>query len=156
VIKPFFLWRDDWELDFDCLDKQHHQIVNAMNKLHKALVQGPDNPPSDKDTITRHLNTLSDLVRSHFKIEEYLMRLHEYPELLSHYREHRILLAELQVCIRDHQANRRRFNLDTLTALKHWQINHVISNDQQFADYLKSQSLTTLEKAFKDYTESES
>ncbi|MET0028455.1 MAG: bacteriohemerythrin [Candidatus Thiodiazotropha sp.] len=154
--KPFFHWLDDWQLDLDCLDKQHHQIVCSINALHKAFVYDLDHPSGDGERIIRHLYTLSDQVRTHFKIEEYLMRTHEYPQLLAHRREHRFLLAELQVCIRDHEANRKPFNMDTLTALKHWLINHVISSDKVFAEYLSTQSQEALESSLRSLNQAQS
>ncbi|MET0066628.1 MAG: bacteriohemerythrin [Candidatus Thiodiazotropha sp.] len=156
MVKPFFQWLEDWQLDLDCLDKQHHQIVSTINKLHHALVRDIEDHPNDRQRINRHLYILAERVRSHFKVEEYLMRIHEYPEMQPHRREHRFLMAELQACIRDHEANRKPFNLETLTALKHWQINHVIGSDMAFAKFLGSQSKDSLEKALQDFRQSDS
>ncbi len=156
VTKPFFLWLDDWQLDLDCLDKQHHQIVCTINSLHHAFVHEITTPSREGDRILRHLYTLADQVRTHFKIEEYLMRTHEYPKMLAHRREHCFLLAELQMCIRDHEANHKTFNLQTLTALKHWQINHVISSDKAFAAYLSTQSKDVLESSLRTLNQTQS
>jgi hemerythrin len=66
------------------------------------------------------------------------MRGHGYPELTEHHREHIMLLAELQEFIREIEEGTRQFDLDTLTSLKHWLINHVIDSDLAFARYIES------------------
>jgi hemerythrin-like metal-binding protein len=141
--KPFLLWRNDWHLGFGCLDEQHLEVANTLNKLHCFIAD--TDKRQNKNQLSQHLSSLVDIARRHFKTEEALMRAHKYPGLAEHHREHIFLLAELQECIRDTQAGSKPFTLDTLTALKHWQINHTIHSDRMFADYLNKQSQAGVE-----------
>jgi hemerythrin-like metal-binding protein len=143
--KPFLLWRDDWHLGFGCLDEQHLELANTLNKLHCFIVDVDKQQNRSKNQLPLHLSSLVDIARRHFTTEEALMRAHNYPGLAEHHREHILLLAELQECIRDIQEHSKPFTLDTLTALKHWQINHTIYSDRMFADYLNHQSQASVE-----------
>jgi hemerythrin len=140
--KPFLFWRDDWQLGLDCLDDQHMELAKILNKLHSFIVvEGKQNHEGMKQ-LSQHLKSLVNITRRHFKAEEALMRTHEYPGLTEHHREHVLLLAELHECIRDIKTGSKPFTLETLTALKHWQINHTLYSDKMFADYLIRQSQT--------------
>jgi hemerythrin len=65
------------------------------------------------------------------------MREYDFPQLGEHHREHVLLLAELQEFVREIEEGRRSFDLETLTSLKHWLINHVLESDMAFARYLQ-------------------
>lgn len=140
--KPFLLWRDDWQLGNDCLDEQHVELADILNQLHHFVVCDDTKPRDRKIRICQQLSKLVDIARRHFKTEEALMRVHGYPRLGEHHREHAVLLAELQEWTREIETGYKPFTLETLTALKHWQIDHVIYSDKLFADYLKDQSLS--------------
>jgi hemerythrin len=140
VKKPFLLWRDDWQLGHDCLDEQHVELANILNKLHHFVVYDDTKPRNRKIRISQQLTSLVEIARRHFKTEEALMRAHDYPRLGDHHREHVTLLAELQEWVREIETGSKPFTLETLTALKHWQIDHAIYSDRLFTDYLKEQS----------------
>jgi hemerythrin len=137
--KPFLLWRDDWHLGHDFLDEQHMEMACILNQLHHFVVHEESKNHVGKDEICRQLTSLVTIARRHFKTEEALMRSRGYPRLAEHLREHAFLLAELQEWTREIETGSKSFTLETLTALKHWQIDHVIYSDRLFADYLKAQ-----------------
>jgi hemerythrin-like metal-binding protein len=139
VIKPFLLWRDDWHLGHDFLDEQHTEMATILNQLHHFVVHEDKKNHIGKDEICRQLASLVTIARRHFKTEEALMRSRGYPRLAEHRREHVLLLAELQEWAREIGTGKKSFTLETLTALKHWQIDHVINSDRLFANYLKEQ-----------------
>jgi hemerythrin len=139
-MKPFLLWRDDWQLGHDCLDEQHMELASILNQLHQFVVHDETKPRERKAEISQLLSSLVDIARRHFKTEEALMRTQDYPRLAEHHREHAVLLAELKAWTREIDAGSKSFTLETLTALKHWQIDHGLNSDRLFADYLKDQS----------------
>jgi hemerythrin len=136
-MKPFLSWRDDWLLGFDNLDEQHLELVEALNNLHQYFVQEKEvGTSTGLDKICQQLSLLRKLTRRHFQSEEALMRKYEYPGLEDHHREHVMLLAELQLHIREIETGGKPFSLGTLTAIKHWQIDHLLYSDRRFADFL--------------------
>ncbi|MET0071308.1 MAG: bacteriohemerythrin [Candidatus Thiodiazotropha sp.] len=137
--KPFLLWRDDWRLGLEGLDEQHRELVDIINQLHRFVSREDTRHDRDSYQVCQQLSTLVDIARRHFKAEEALMRAKDYPRLAEHHREHVMLLAELQEYLRDIETENKPFTLATLTALKHWQIDHVVYSDRLFADFLKRQ-----------------
>jgi hemerythrin-like metal-binding protein len=135
--RPFLVWREDWQLDNDCLDEQHEEFVSNLNQLHHFVCYGSNQCENAHDEISQYLDKLVDVARRHFKTEEALMRMHKYPALAEHHCEHVFLLAELKEWASELKSGKKSFTLKTLTALKHWQIDHVIYSDKHFADFLK-------------------
>ncbi len=134
-MKPFLRWRSDWLLDVEALDSQHIAIAVQLSRIHTALMDGYVS--SHLDPQRHHLLLeLADLTQHHFQCEEALMEAHDYPAKADHHREHLMLLAELHALIREIKAGRKRFTLEVLTSLKHWQIDHVLCSDKEFAAFL--------------------
>ena len=131
-MRPFLVWRDDWLLGHESVDEQHLAVADKLNDLHRFLVQ----ERCGLDQLCLKLAELLEMTRRHFQDEEALMEAHGYPGLKAHHREHAMLLAEMQEYMREIEAGRRAFSLQTLTALKYWQIDHVLNSDQEFVAYL--------------------
>ncbi len=131
----FLEWLDDWNLGIQEIDQQHLALADQLNRVADTLRDAGDSAATGEVTLPL-VARLLDETRQHFRDEESIMREHDFPELVEHHREHVMLLAELQEFIRDIEEGRRHFDLDSLTALKHWLINHVIDGDMAFARYL--------------------
>jgi hemerythrin len=152
-MRQFLVWRDEWLLGFDNLDRQHLELVDALNKFHRFIVRDNDaGICACMDSICRELGRLRKLTHRHFLAEEALMRKYAFPGLAAHHREHVMLLAELQEHIREIEAGSKPFTLRTLTALKHWQIDHLLYSDRKFADYLMCQLPSNKALGFMDKT----
>jgi hemerythrin len=148
-MRPFLIWRDDWLLGFDNLDNQHLELVDALNKLYQYIAEKEEKGLTpDINIICAQLSALGYKARKHFEYEELLMQECAYPQLANHHREHIMLLAELKVCIREIKSGTKPFTLKTLTALKHWQIDHLLDSDRMLADYLKFQTQWFKENAY--------
>jgi len=133
-MKVFLEWLDDWQLGIYGIDRHHQEMAELLNRIVGSL-DSEEEISSGEETLPLILNLL-DKTRRHFKVEEAVMRGYGYPGLGEHHREHVLLLAELQEFIRETEEGRHRFDLETLTALKHWLINHVLESDLAFARYL--------------------
>jgi len=134
-VNHFLEWLNDWYLGIQEIDQQHLALAELLNRVAGRLQETEESRASG-EVILPLVRRLLEETRQHFKDEESIMREHDYPELVDHHREHVMLLAELQEFIRDIEEGRRQFDLDSLTALKHWLINHVIDGDMAFARYL--------------------
>jgi hemerythrin len=66
------------------IDEQHETLFNILEKL-QGVVEGGDN----WSVVYFALSELVQFARSHFVLEEALMRLHGYPDLEQHIAEHR-------------------------------------------------------------------
>ncbi len=145
-MRPFFQWRDDWMLGCKVLDEQHLGLAERMNELYLFLTKSRSQSPRNPDQLDRLLSAICEETRRHFQEEEALMESHDYPGLAAHHREHVMLLAEMQECLREVEARSRLFTVENLRALKVWQIDHVLNSDREFADFLNSCALPRQER----------
>jgi len=134
-MKIFLEWLDDWHLGIREIDRHHLEMAELLNRIVRSLDSEMDSR-SGEGTLRLFLKLL-EKTRQHFKVEEAVMREYDYPRLGDHHREHVLLLAELQDFIREIEEGRRAFDLETMTSLKHWLINHVTESDLAFARYLQ-------------------
>jgi hemerythrin len=135
-MKRFLTWRDDWCLGIAEIDQQHLHLVELLNQV-ADLVKTDDSESSDDAEAMRSVLQLQEETRQHFRDEEAFMRTHEYPYVTRHHREHALLQAELRDLIREIEEGKRRLDIQTLTSLKYWLIDHVIVSDMAIARYLK-------------------
>ncbi len=139
-MRPFLIWRDDWMLGFEALDDQHLELADTLNELHRFIAREGEQAFAGMERLCGQLSNLLEMTRRHFQDEEALMQAEAFPGLTAHHREHALLLAELQECVREIESGSKPFTLATLTALKYWQIDHVLNSDRVFVDYLRRRS----------------
>ncbi|MBT3013449.1 MAG: bacteriohemerythrin [Candidatus Thiodiazotropha sp. (ex Lucina aurantia)] len=136
-MKRFLTWRDDWYLGIDEIDQQHLHLVELINQVADSVMTQNSESNNDGGAM-RLVLQLQEETRQHFRDEEAFMRNHEYPQVSSHHREHALLQAELSDLIREIEEGKRRLDIETLTSLKYWLIDHVIESDMDIARYMNS------------------
>ncbi|MEW8028501.1 MAG: bacteriohemerythrin [Candidatus Thiodiazotropha sp.] len=136
-MKKFLTWRDDWYLGIDEIDQQHLRLVELLNQAADSVVM-QHSESSDDGIAMRLVLQLQKETRQHFRDEEAFMRAHEYPQVTGHHREHALLQAELSDLMREIDEGKRRLDIETLTSLKYWLIDHVIDSDMDIARYMNS------------------
>ncbi|MES9972484.1 MAG: bacteriohemerythrin [Candidatus Thiodiazotropha sp.] len=136
-MKRFLTWRDDWYLGIDAIDQQHLRLVELVNKTADLINAAGPGTVDDRDGMELVLQ-LQEETRQHFRDEEAFMRAHDYPHVTRHHRDHALLQAELKDLIREIEEGKRGFDIQTLTSLKYWLIDHVIESDLDIARYLNS------------------
>ncbi|MES9814781.1 MAG: bacteriohemerythrin [Candidatus Thiodiazotropha sp.] len=136
-MKRFLTWRDDWYLGIDEIDQQHLHLVELVNQVADSVMTQQSESKDDGGAM-RLVLQLQEETRRHFRDEEAFMRNHEYPLVSSHHREHALLQAELSDLIREIEEGKRRLDIETLTSLKYWLIDHVIDSDMDIARHMNT------------------
>lgn len=112
-------WSKDLELGIPEIDRQHRQLVDLMNELYSArYVQDND---AIRDVLCRVIST----VRSHFALEERLMKLSGYSEeeYLSHKASHGAFLHTFADYLSEHDVG-HDVAAKLQQALFRWMIHH--------------------------------
>ncbi|UCB55038.1 MAG: bacteriohemerythrin [Thiotrichales bacterium] len=123
-------WSDELNTDIDVIDKQHKRIVGYINALED--VKGKN----DRAVEEKVLNELVDYTLSHFAFEESLMEDADYGFINGHKRVHQLFVKRVSDFM-------QRFKMgedvteELLTVLKAWLINHIKSDDNDYADIVK-------------------
>lgn len=113
------------------IDEQHQTLLDILEKLQK-LVEGKDN----WSVIYFALTELTNYTRTHFVVEEALMRLHGYPDLEEHISEHRRFTERMAQL--EEQAVRHDVTMSIIEFLQQWLVGHIGGSDQQYVHCLRT------------------
>ena len=81
--QAFIIWKDEYSVQNEDIDKQHLEFSNILNKLYNAI------QTQEQEEITEELiEQLIDYAGKHLKYEVELMKKVEYPEIESHIKHH--------------------------------------------------------------------
>jgi hemerythrin len=119
-------WSDDLNTNISVIDSQHKRIVSYINNLEDVKDK------NDRAVEEQVLNELVDYTLSHFAFEESLMEDAGYGFINGHKRVHQLFVKRVSDFM-------QRFKLgediteELLTVLKAWLINHIKSDDNDYA-----------------------
>lgn len=123
-------WSDDLNTNIAVIDSQHKRIVSYINNLEDVKDK------NDRAVEEQVLNELVDYTLSHFAFEESLMEDAGYGFINGHKRVHQLFVKRVSDFM-------QRFKLgedvteELLTVLKAWLINHIKSDDNDYADIVR-------------------
>ena len=109
-----FHWSDDFNVDIQEVDEQHKVLVDLLNQLHHAIMER-----RGKAASRETLDQLADYTRTHFLLEESLMRVLHYPGLEIHKQQHENLIVQI------HELQRK---LDEEDATITFELLHIFKN----------------------------
>ena len=124
-------WTDDLDTGIAVIDKQHHRIVEYINELYDMRNS------TDRAALEKILQNLVDYTLSHFAFEESLMEDANYSFINGHKKVHEMFTRRVGDFM-------QRFNMgediteELLSVLKAWLINHIRSDDNDYADVVKA------------------
>jgi hemerythrin len=132
----YFQWTDELSVNIEEIDSQHKEFITLTNELSGAIKIG-----RGFDILEETLSKLIEYAEMHFATEVRLMKVHGYPGLASHKKEHDELKKHLL------EIN-RRFNTDKLILadtvlyfLEDWAENHVKKTDMKCSLFLNNKGV---------------
>ena len=132
----FFVWREEFETGINEVDRQHRRLVELIDELYTAMSQG-----RGKDVLGKVLSELIKYTKTHFAYEEYLMNIHQYPELMAHKMEHKRLTDRVIDFERNFEQGNTGITVNLMDFLKGWLSNHILKTDQRYAPFLRSKGV---------------
>jgi len=115
------------------IDSQHQALVEALNRLHSAMLE-----ESGRSEVGSTLKFLSDYTVSHFRMEEEMMDRHSYPGASSHRKIHVDLISSLKELVAGFQRDSTALTIATMIFLEEWLTNHFLGEDARFVGFLTS------------------
>ncbi len=119
----------DWKEEYRVLpeiDREHQALVDCVTEIEQA----------GADSKLQHsaLEKLVYQTRSHFTLEETLMRIIGFAEIEAHVQQHKRFLAELKAAEEECQAH--GLGSESIARLKSWLEEHFRADDKQYAALL--------------------
>jgi len=133
---PILRWTQDLSVKIIEIDNQHKELVNLINILHDSMKER-----KEKDALRKVLNDLVDYTVYHFETEERLFRKYDYPDYLSHKKEHDDLIKRVLKISREYERDKVVVTLDLISFLEKWLDNHIINVDKKYISFLNSKGV---------------
>ena len=114
------------------IDADHEHLIAIYNRLEEAVRSG-----QACEIINQIFVELAEYTMSHFAREERVMIRHRFDGYEAHKAAHDALLQELSGLIGRSQTERGMAVDETLSFLRHWVTDHIMSCDQALAAFLR-------------------
>lgn len=129
-------WNDSLSVGNILIDNQHQELISRYNNLLDAC-----NQRMGKQEIGKTLDFLGEYVSLHFNYEEEQMLKVNYPELLSHKKQHdEFILRYIALKEEYEQGKQIGVIIRANKMLSDWLINHIGTVDKKLGGFLKSSS----------------
>lgn len=144
-----FDWTDDLHIGIQEVDEQHRVLVELLNQLHKAI-----RAHHGKAAAREILDRLAEYTRTHFLLEESLMRMTRYPGFDIHKQQHEDLIRQVQDLQHKLDYENATITFELLQFLKGWLTQHISDSDRRFGAFFQSAGLGSLTKWTEEVEES--
>ena len=132
TVPDLISWGPQLVLGMDNIDEQHKELVSLLNQLHKAMKL-----KKGSQTSVEVLNRLFDYTQYHFKTEEEMFSLYDYPEALVHTEIHDRLKAKVASFKKDFDDGKLSLTMDLMDMLTDWLQHHIMETDRKYVSFLK-------------------
>jgi hemerythrin len=130
--EDLFPWSEKYHVGITFADVQHKQLVDIINRLHRALVDG-----KGRRVIGGTLDELIRYTQAHFAAEEKVLESCGYPEFVAHHWEHERLAYAVLEFYQKLMSNDTGLTAHTVDFLKEWLGEEILDVDMKFAPFLK-------------------
>jgi len=124
-------WSDEYSVGIRSMDHQHQRLVALLNDLYDAMLHG-----RGEAVMSHILDGLIDYTDVHFRAEEELMRLGDYPALDEHIREHEELTRHVVALQQELKLLQAMVTTKVIYFLQEWLLHHILETDMKYSTYL--------------------
>ena len=125
---PGIQWTDEYSVGEPLMDSQHQKWIGYVDQLEQAI--------QDQRSRQEQEEILDNLViytRYHFASEERMMRRLGFEDLEDHSQVHARMARQVREMQAEILAGTCELSSDLLETLKSWLVEHIKSEDQQYA-----------------------
>ena len=126
------MWKDDYSVGVKEIDFQHKYFLKIINRFflsHKLL--------AEKNLIHDMISEIIFYARFHFRSEENIMKLIDYPDLNVHKGLHIDLINQLNPV--SYMGNESTEGVNELISfLFDWFLKHTVNQDKKIFEYIKN------------------
>lgn len=128
-------WNKSFETGHPVVDGQHKKLFAMVNQLHTAIQEN-----HTKLVLSDTMEKLSDYVATHFKTEEEIMLLHNFPDYENHKKQHEDLKEQAVKLIKLFNLGKVDLSATISKFLSDWLQHHILENDIKMINWLKEKS----------------
>jgi len=125
-------WNSSLAIGIESIDNQHKQIFEHLLALENSVAK------RDPWHILRFLlSQLAEYMKFHLAVEEAMLEIVRYPQYADHRQAHGRIME--QIAELEDQLQKTGSETNLVKFFEDWFIRHVLSDDRQYADYLKKE-----------------
>jgi hemerythrin len=91
----------------------------------------------DREVVGFVLKELQQYVVYHFKAEESLMKMYNYPNMNAHKQEHEGAIKRVNKLVLDYERGLQTVDIELLKFLSDWIQNHILQIDRKYIPYVR-------------------
>ena len=129
--KPLIVWSDNLVIDSGLIDSQHKKLVQLINDLYSAFLQGKANDISE--------NIIEELVEytvSHFQTEEKWFEEINYVNTAEHKKQHQDFVDSIIDFKNKLELKEVSLSYDIMNFLRKWLQEHILIEDRKYVPFL--------------------
>jgi hemerythrin-like metal-binding protein len=136
--QEYFKWSNVYETGFARIDTQHKVILKILNELYEVVLINKQD-----EKLTDILHELVQYTIYHFDEEEKLFSKYGYIEIEEeeHKRAHEDFVRKITDFKNRLDKNTRLLTVELIDFLKDWLIDHILVEDQKYAEYFKKKGI---------------
>lgn len=120
-------WDNTYSIGIDEIDNQHKLLIDYITLLQDAIACG-----GRWSDVHFPLIQLREFAEMHFRIEESLMSMSDYPDTANHLEAHREILRRLAGLERS-SLEKMNVAADEALFLREWLFGHIMKADRDYA-----------------------
>ncbi|MEW6195268.1 MAG: bacteriohemerythrin [Bacteroidota bacterium] len=129
-------WDPSYSVNINSIDTQHKKLINMINNLHEAMLQG-----RGKEVLGSIFNELASYTIYHFNHEEELFAKYDYMEQNKHKAEHERLIAQVNDLKNNFNKGGSVLTMEVMNFLKLWLSDHIIGSDKKYSSFLNERGV---------------
>jgi len=122
-------WNPIYSVHVEVLDAQHRKLFEIVNRLINVF-------ESRSGDLLPAIKELIDYLSVHFREEHTVMMNANYPNLLSHRKEHLKFTEKIEEFLKGYKEGDKELGLNMVVFLKDWVRDHTTQLDVQYGEYL--------------------
>lgn len=129
-------WNSDLSVNVRKFDDQHKKLLNLINSLYDAMLDGEGN-----EIVGMVLHALALYTATHLVEEEKMLQAHGYPGFSTHKMQHDKLTANVYA-LQANLASGETLSVSVLEFLRDWLLKHIQVEDKRYGVFLNSKGIT--------------
>lgn len=118
------------------IDQEHEMLISYINLLQKAV----ENEASGA-IVGQVVRGMVEYTRTHFFVEEELMKAYDYPDKENHMKAHEAFRLKVNTLVKQMELGEPIDLRGVLAFLTEWLTAHIMKIDARLADFLKDKSM---------------
>jgi len=126
----FLNWNENLSVKIVSIDEQHKKLIALINQFYENVSHR-----SNDENISLLIKGMKEYTQMHFDNEEKYMTQFNYPDYISHKREHDLFIKKVTDVEEKVSKVKIIVSFEITSFLKDWIKNHIQGSDKKYTDF---------------------